>query len=241
MLVRVEMCRLPAEHGDELRELRRDLRLDRRAVVRDTPRTGASNRRLGRPTRTGRSGGRRSARAGRAPLPPPPRRAGQRTIALVLVTIPSSCARATPRLMPLLRPKSSALTISTGLTGRPAPPAEGARHASRGRAPAAASSRATSRATGLRGADGRSRDRTRARLGRAAARARAGTPRPARRRPPRAAPKSAPRGRARRGRCRRAPSRRRRPGRRRSSTFDAYSSPCTSVVGIPASRSTTAS
>ncbi len=35
MLVRVEMRRLPAEQGDELRELRRDLRLDRRAVVRD--------------------------------------------------------------------------------------------------------------------------------------------------------------------------------------------------------------
>src|SRR4051812_49373676 len=37
---------------------------------------------------------------------------GQQTRRLALVTTPCSCASATPRLMPGLRPKSSALTIS---------------------------------------------------------------------------------------------------------------------------------
>src|SRR6266550_3190113 len=77
---------------------------------------------------------------------------------LALVTIPRSWAAAMPLLMPGLRPKSSALTINSRRITPAARRRERPRRASRSRAHAAGSNRATTRATGRPDEGGQRRD-----------------------------------------------------------------------------------
>ena len=119
------------------------------------PRRAEPIRRRGRSIPTGRRGARRPGPAASAPSRRPPRPPASAPSRWRSSRSPGRVRARSPRLTPLLRPKSSALTTSTRLTGRRAPPAPEALPASRGHAPAEASTRATSPATGSRGAVGR--------------------------------------------------------------------------------------
>src|SRR5215211_1725758 len=150
VLVRVQMCRIMPDQSHEAGELVLDLACDGPSVVgidnlvADTPLAlftlplaeidVSPNPSPGCPL---------AADAASAAT-------SERTIRLALVTIPSTCARSTPRLIPGLRPKSSAFTISrrSVIRAPASPPRAGPPRASRAPAAVVATSRATIRATG---------------------------------------------------------------------------------------------